>query len=79
MFTILLQDLVLKLKVRHNRGATITGLDSKLVKSCGLVFQKNEIFGKACQQPSSRRIVLRKCKIISLFNVVDCTLDLDVK
>ena len=33
MFTILLQDLVLKLKVRHNRGATITGFDSKLVKS----------------------------------------------
>ena len=82
MFTILLQDLVLKLNVRHNRGATITGFDSKLVKSCGLVFQKNEMFGKACHQviqPSSRRIVLRKCRIISLFNVVDCTLDLDVK
>ena len=82
MFTILLQDLVLKLRVRHNRGATITGFDSKLVKSCGLVFQKNEMFEKACHQviqPSSRRIVLRKCKIISLFNVVDCTLDLDVK
>ena len=40
--------------MRHNRGVTITGFDSKLV-------------------------VLRKCKIISLFNVVDSTLDLDVK
>ena len=40
------QSLVLKLNVRHNRGATITGFDSKLVKSLGLIFQKNEMFGK---------------------------------
>ena len=39
-----------KINVRHNRGATITGFDSKLVKSLGLIFQKNEMFGKACPQ-----------------------------
>ena len=52
--------LVLKLNVRHNQGATITRFNSTLVKSLGLIFQKNEIFGKACHQviqPSSHRIV----------------------
>ena len=40
MLTILLQDLVLKLNVRHNRGATITRFDSKLVKSLGSSFSE---------------------------------------